>query len=136
MRSNTSFVSSVGLSAPVSKASQDNSKITTVSLSSGPQFNFRKWSFSVAATASSSWYSQTELTEGQAKDLAVNEQTLTEPLGGVLLDAGQDHSESTAAAGSNSTSGLSRELNRYGGKGGIGYKILSNLAIRDCPENS
>lgn len=116
--------------APLSKSSRANFKITSIKLTGGPTLTIKKLSLGVTATVGYLWYSKTIIVD-----------PVTEPAAGgrisaaphaLLLDAGHDEGAGAPSGGAVGPSGdnlatTDREFSRWGARGSVGYQILKSL---------
>lgn len=68
MPRNVKLANSVTLSAPASKLSAEQNKITTLNVTSGPKWSFGRWSFNVAGSFAHNFYEPKEEEEHEDED--------------------------------------------------------------------
>ena len=116
----------VNLSAPVSKSSQNQFKITTLSISAGPRYAVTsKFSVGLSGVLSMTWYSKTVIVDEKNINPIPIERT-------TLLHSDDEPGHAPDEPVPQSTG--NREFNRYGAKVSAGYKfgkarLDSNLGI-------
>ncbi len=116
--------SSLSLTIPVSKASRDDYKLTTVSLSSGPSLKRGKFTFGGKLGLAMSWFSKTVIVEEEEEAAAT--------LRGINLSRGlglqeEEHGEEEHTIESGGTG--DREFNRYSLTGTTNYRLLKALGL-------
>ncbi len=105
----------VNLSAPVSKSSQNQFKITTLSISAGPRYAVTsKFSVGLSGALSMTWYSKTVIVDEKNISPIPREKT-------ALLHGDDEPGHAPDEPVPQSTG--NREFNRYGVKMSAGYKL-------------
>lgn len=119
---NMSGISSLSLSLPISKVSQDTYKITTISAAAGPKFRLsKKLSFSVLGSIGFSWYKKTVIAENanDGTNLTSNQSR--------ILDEEEELPESDDATAAQVTP--NREFSRYVVKTSASYQVMESIRL-------
>ena len=113
---------SLSSSYPLSKYSQDDFKITTITGSAGIRHRASRWIFGFTGLIAYSWYSKTIIYVDEDGNTSTSAN---------LLDAGHAGGGASTTTGSNTTEDgkLKREFSRYGGNFDLVYRASNSVSL-------
>lgn len=117
---------SLNAAAPLSEASRDSYKTTTVTATAGPTYRQGRWVGTMTALAAMSWYSKTIIVEEQPAAFRSESSSSLHLLDG---DDGHDSGGGASSFPEESEGTGDREFNRYGARASAGYKLLRALRL-------